>query len=60
MQRYYIIFLLNGIIILRSSRLEVFLRISQNSQESTCARASFLISFIKNETLAQVFSCEFY
>ena len=33
----------------------VFLEISQNSQENICARASFLI----NETLAQVFSCEF-
>ena len=38
----------------------------QNSQENTCARASFLIklkasscSFIKKETLAQMFSCEF-
>ena len=44
---------------------KVFLEISQNSQESTCARLSFLIklqaqdcNFIKNETLAQVFSCE--
>ena len=35
---------------------KVFLEISQNSQENTCARVSFLI---KNETLAQVFSCEF-
>ena len=35
------------------------LRISQNLQESICARASFLINFIKKETLAQVFSCEF-
>ena len=38
---------------------------SQNSQENTCARVSFLIraeayNFIKKETLAQVFSCEFY
>ena len=39
---------------------------SQNSLENTCARASFLIklpeacNFIKEETLAQVFSCEFY
>ena len=46
---------------------KVFLQISQNSQENTCARASFLIklqasncSFIKKEALAQVFSCEFY
>ena len=48
---------------------KVFLKISQNSQENTCTRASFLIkferlrlqfyNFIKNETLAQVFSCEF-
>ena len=44
----------------------VFLKISQNSQESTHARVSFLIklqpeacNFIKKETLAQVFSCEF-
>ena len=35
---------------------KVFLEILQNSQENTCARVSFLI---KNETLAQVFSCEF-
>ena len=33
-----------------------FLEISKNSQENTCARISFLI---KNESLAQVFSCEF-
>ena len=31
---------------------------SQNSQENTCARDFF--NFIKKETLAQVFSCEFY
>ena len=55
----------------------MFLKISQNSQENTCARVSFFIklhalrhatlskkrleacNFIKNETLAQVFSCEF-
>ena len=41
------------------------LEISQNSQENTCARVSFLIklqasgNFAKKETLAQVFSCEF-
>ena len=34
----------------------VVLEISQNSQENTCARVSFLI---KLQTLAQVFSCEF-
>ena len=43
---------------------KVFFKISQNSQENTCARVSFLIklqacNFIKKETLAQVFSCEF-
>ena len=39
---------------------------SQNWQKNTCARVSFLItlqawacSFIKKETLAQMFSCEF-
>ena len=45
---------------------KVFLRISQNSHETACARISFLIklrtdpcNFIKKETLTQVFSCEF-
>ena len=42
---------------------KVYLEISQNSQENICARVSFLIklacNFIKKETLAQVFSCEF-
>ena len=44
----------------------MFLEISQNSQENTFARASFLIklqaeayNFIKRETLARVFFCEF-
>ena len=44
----------------------MFLEISQNSQENTCARVSFLIklqasarNFIKKETLAQMFSSEF-
>ena len=44
----------------------MFLEISQNSQENTCARVSFLIklqaqvfNFIKKETLGQLFSCEF-
>ena len=44
---------------------KVFLEISQNSQENTCAKVSILIklrarfcNFIKIETLAQVFSCE--
>ena len=45
---------------------KVFLEISQNSQENTCARVSFLIKLqalglqlIKKESLAQLFSCEF-
>ena len=55
----------------RSSRPEVFckkgvLKISENSQENTCARDSFLIkfqaqacNFIKKESLVKVFSCDF-
>ena len=44
---------------------KMFLEISQNSLENTCARVSFLIklhalAFIKRESLAQVFSCEVY
>ena len=45
---------------------KVFLEISQYSQENSYASVSFLIelqaeacNFIKKETLAQVFSCEF-
>ena len=45
---------------------KVFLEISQNKHENTCARVSFLIKFqalglhrYQKETLAQVFSCEF-
>ena len=42
---------------------KVFLEVSQNLQENTRARASFLIklqacNFIKKETLARVFSSE--
>ena len=44
----------------------MFLGISQNSQENTYVRVSFLIklqaearNFIKTETLTQVFYCEF-
>ena len=43
---------------------DVFLEISQNSQENTFARVSFLIklqaeaTLFKKETLAQMFSCE--
>ena len=46
---------------------KVFLKVSQNSQESTCARVSFIIklqtqgcNFIKKETLTQVLSCEWF
>ena len=41
---------------------KVFFEILQNSQENTSTTVSFLIklqAFIKKETLAQVFSCEF-
>ena len=44
-------------VVQRCSVKKVFLKISQNSQENTCARVYF--NFIKKETLAQVFSCEF-
>ena len=51
----------------RCSAKRVFLKILQNSQESTCARVSFLMklqaeafNFIKKVTLAQEFSCEFF
>ena len=54
-------------VVQRCSVKKVLLKISQNSQENTCARASFLIklqtetcNFIIIETLPQVFSCEFY
>ena len=46
----------------RCSVRKMFLEMSQNSQENTCARVSFLIkacNFIKKEALAQVFSCKF-
>ena len=48
-------------VIPRCSVKKVFLKISQNSQENTCVRVSFLIKvLIKKETLAQVFSCEIF
>ena len=40
-------------VVQRCSAKKVFLEVSQNIQEITCARVSFL-----KETLAQVFSCE--
>ena len=45
-------------VIRRCSVKKVFLEILQNSKESTCARASFLIK-LQKETVAQVFSSEF-
>ena len=45
---------------------KVFLKISRNSQENTCARVSFLneaagpATLFKKETLAQVFSFSFF
>ena len=41
---------------------KVLLKISQNSQENTCARVSFSKTcyFIKKETLTQVFFCGFW
>ena len=53
-------------VVRRCSVKKVFLEISQNSQENTCARVSFFnkvagkaCNFIKKESLTQVFSCEF-
>ena len=47
----------------RCSVKKMFLEISQNSQENTCARASLLrpeaCNFIKREALAQVFFVNF-
>ena len=58
-------FLLSEVVSPMCSVKKTFLEISQNSQENTCARVSFSIklqafNFIKKETLAQVFSCEFF
>ena len=62
----YLIFYYSEAVVWRCSVEKVFLEISQNSQESTCVRVSFLIklqalacNFIKKETLVLVFSCEF-
>ena len=54
-------------IVQRCSVKRVFLEISQNLQENTCARASFLIKLrasgtgtgVFKEALAQMFSCKF-
>ena len=45
-------------VVQRCSVKKVFLEVSQNSQENTCVKVSFLCNFIKKETLAQVFSFE--
>ena len=55
-------------VVWRCSFKKIFLKISRNSQENTCARVYFLICWysrrrqawgLQKETLAQVFSCEF-
>ena len=49
-------------VVQRCSVKKVLLENSRNSPKNTCARAFFLIkacNFIKKETLAPVFSCEF-
>ena len=51
----------------RCSVKKVFLKVTQNSKENTCARVFFFdkvaslrpATLLKKETLAQVFSCEF-
>ena len=60
------VFLCTEAVTWRCSVENLSLKILQNSQENTCARISFLISwwpeagsFIKKESLAQVFSYEF-
>ena len=64
--RYFFIFRCAEAVTRRCSVKNLFLKISKNSQENTCARVSFLIklqagtcNFIIKETLAQLFSCEF-
>ena len=39
-------------------REKMYLEISRNSEENTCARAASACNFIKKEARAQVFSCE--
>ena len=43
----------------RRSVKQMFLKISQNSHEITCVRASFLLKSQEKEIPAQLFSCEF-
>ena len=46
-------------VVQRYSVKKVFLKMSLNSQKSTCVRPEDY-NFVKRDTLAQVFSCEFY
>ena len=62
----FVCYVLTEAVAQRCSAKKVLLEISQNSQGNTCARIFFLINlqaeacnYIKKETLAQVFSCEF-
>ena len=57
--------MMTEVVVRRCSIKKVFLEISQNSQENSCARNYFLIklqakawNFIKKESLTQMFSCE--
>ena len=49
------------VVVQRFSVKKVFLEILQNSQENNCVRVSLpeACTFIKKQTLVQVFSCEF-
>ena len=58
--------LINESVVRRCSVKKMLLKLSQNSQENTCAGVSFLIrlqasacNLIKKKTLSQVFSCKF-
>ena len=46
-------------VVRRYSAKKLFLKILQNSQENTCARASFEQTLLKKEILAHGFSCKF-
>ena len=59
MLNFHCIIFTKEVVVQTCSVKKVFLDISQNLQESTCPRDSFLKKFIKKETLAQVFSYEF-
>ena len=58
-------FYTSEVVVRKYSVKKLLLKISQNSQENTCVRVSFLTKFqasacnlIKKETLTEVFSCE--